>query len=600
MNNPIISITNLSASYITAGEPVQAVQNISFDIQQGEIFGLVGESGSGKSTVVQAILRTLPPPAVITSGSITIHDKDILSLSHSEVMGYRWKQISIVMQSALNALNPVLTIRDQIRDVLEIHSGLTKDPADKRIQELLSLIDIDVTRLDSYPHQLSGGMRQRIVLAIALALMPPLIIMDEPTTALDVIVEREILSKIIELRKQLGFTILFITHDLNLLLEFADRIGVMRAGCLVELDHAQTIRQGGKHAYTQKLIGSLPVASGPRKKGLLSRPENQDFGNHPILEVQYMSKSFPVSGFFRPKVIEAVQDVSFQVFPGEIVGLVGESGSGKSTIAKLITRLIRPTAGDILLKGTSTQVSEARRVSLEYRRKVQMIFQDPFASLNPRMTVGDIVGEPLVIHKLASGSERDDRVAQMLQKVGLMPEHRTRYPHAFSGGQRQRIGIARALIMQPSLVVCDEAVSALDVSVQAQVINLLQDLQHEFGLTYLFIAHDLSVVKHLCDRVAVMYVGKIAELGETASIFSDPRHPYTRALLAAVPNPDPDVALQATLSGEVADPGNPPPGCSFHPRCGECMVQCKEEQPKQTELTTSHRVWCHVYSNNAE
>ena len=224
MNNPIISITNLSASYITAGEPVQAVQNISFDIQQGEIFGLVGESGSGKSTVVQAILRTLPPPAVITSGSITIHDKDILSLSPSEVMGYRWKQISIVMQSALNALNPVLTIRDQIRDVLEIHSGLTKDPADKRIQELLSLIDIDVTRLDSYPHQLSGGMQQRIVLAIALALMPPLIIMDEPTTALDVIVEREILSKIIELRKQLGFTIIFITHDLNLLLEFADRI----------------------------------------------------------------------------------------------------------------------------------------------------------------------------------------------------------------------------------------------------------------------------------------------------------------------------------------------------------------------------------------
>ena len=266
MNNPILSISNLSASYITAGNPVHAVQDVSFDIQKGEIFGLVGESGSGKSTVVQAILRTLPPPAVITGGSVTIHDKDILSLSPSKVMGYRWKQISIVMQSALNALNPVLTIRDQIRDVLEIHSDLTTNAADKRIQELLSLIDIDVTRLDSYPHQLSGGMRQRIVLAIALALMPPLIIMDEPTTALDVIVEREILSKIIELRKQLDFTILFITHDLNLLLEFADRIGVMRAGCLVELDHAQTIRQGGKHAYTQKLIGSLPTALGPRKK----------------------------------------------------------------------------------------------------------------------------------------------------------------------------------------------------------------------------------------------------------------------------------------------------------------------------------------------
>jgi len=535
MNNPIISITNLSASYITAGEPVQAVQNISFDIQQGEIFGLVGESGSGKSTVVQAILRTLPPPAVITSGSITIHDKDILSLSPSEVMGYRWKQISIVMQSALNALNPVLTIRDQIRDVLEIHSGLTKDPADKRIQELLSLIDIDVTRLDSYPHQLSGGMRQRIVLAIALALMPPLIIMDEPTTALDVIVEREILSKIIELRKQLGFTILFITHDLNLLLEFADRIGVMRAGCLVELDHAQTIRQGGKHAYTQKLIGSLPVASGPRKKGLLSRPENQDFGDHPVLEVQYMSKSFPVSGFFRPKVIEAVQDVSFQVFPGEIVGLVGESGSGKSTIAKLITRLIRPTAGDILLNGTSTQVSEARRVSLEYRRKVQMIFQDPFGSLNSIHTVYHHLARPLLRHRLKSQEEVFDYIVEMLETVELIPGDvfAKKFPHEMSGGERQRVAIARTLSLGPELIVADEPTSMLDVSIRMEILEILAQMRIKKNLAIIFITHDLASARYLADRIIVLQHGSIVEQGLAEDLIQSPKEEYTQQLVQA-------------------------------------------------------------------
>ena len=324
----------------------------------------------------------------------------------------------------------------------------------------------------------------------------------------------------------------------------------------------------------------------------------------PLLQVKQLRKYFPVlsQGFLRRQIglIKAVDDVSFDLMPGETLGLVGESGCGKTTTGRAILRALDPTAGEVLFQDGDQTVDLTRLAASQLkplRTKMQMIFQDPFASLNPRMTVGDIVGEPLVIHKLASGSESEDRVAAMLQKVGLMPEHRTRYPHAFSGGQRQRIGIARAQIMQPSLVVCDEAVSALDVSVQAQVINLLQDLQQELGLTYLFIAHDLSVVRHICDRVAVMYVGKIAELSETASLFSDPKHPYTQALLAAVPNPDPDVAMDATLSGEVADPGNPPPGCSFHPRCAECMVQCKEDMPQQVELSENHRVWCHLYGN---
>ena len=326
----------------------------------------------------------------------------------------------------------------------------------------------------------------------------------------------------------------------------------------------------------------------------------------PLLQVKNLQKYFPVfsQGFVRRQtgLVKAVDDISFDLMPGETLGLVGESGCGKTTTGRAILRALDPTAGEVLFHDGEETVDLATLSAGQLkplRTKMQMIFQDPFASLNPRMTVGDIVGEPLVIHKLASGSDLQDRVAEMLEKVGMMPEHRTRYPHAFSGGQRQRIGIARALIMQPSLVVCDEAVSALDVSVQAQVINLLQDLQQELGLTYLFIAHDLSVVKHLCDRVAVMYVGKIAELGGTVSLFSAPKHPYTRALLAAVPNPDPDVALDATLSGEVADPGNPPPGCSFHPRCGECMVHCKDHMPKLTEFSASHQVWCHLYGDNS-
>ena len=326
----------------------------------------------------------------------------------------------------------------------------------------------------------------------------------------------------------------------------------------------------------------------------------------PLLQVKKLQKYFPVfsQGFLRRQIglIKAVDDISFELMPGETLGLVGESGCGKTTTGRAILRALDPTAGEVFFRAGDQVVDLAQlspRQLKPLRTQMQMIFQDPFASLNPRMTVSDIVGEPLGIHQLASGSEREDRVAEMLRKVGLMPEHRTRYPHAFSGGQRQRIGIARALIMQPSLVVCDEAVSALDVSVQAQVINLLQDLQQELGLTYLFIAHDLSVVRHICDRVAVMYVGKIVELDDTESLFDDPKHPYTRALLAAVPNPDPDMVMNVTLSGEVADPGNPPPGCSFHPRCVECLDPCREEVPEETRLSNRHQVWCHLYRDSS-
>ena len=405
MANIPLSIRNLNVNYITSGTPVHAVKDVSFDIQMGEIFGLVGESGSGKSTVVQAILRTLSPPAIITGGEILLNGRDILSMSHKEVLNFRWQEISIVMQSALNALNPVLSIRKQISDVLYTHRGLSKNQANLRIRELFDLIGISYDRLDSFPHELSGGMRQRIVLAIALALMPPIIIMDEPTTALDVIVERDILFKVLELRKKLGFTILFITHDLNLLLEFADRLAVMLEGVLIETGDVPQIRSGGQHAYTKKLIGALPSAGGKRKKDLLPQPKSMEFGEKPLLEVQNLNKDFILSGFLRPKLLHAVKDVSFEIFPGEIVGLVGESGSGKSTIARMIARLTPPTSGAITLEGVDILKSERRTASLKYRRKVQMVFQDPFGSLNSVHTVFHHLARPILRHRLVPKSD---------------------------------------------------------------------------------------------------------------------------------------------------------------------------------------------------
>ena len=535
MTKPIVSIQNLSVNYVTDQKPVKAVKNVSFEITSGEIFGLVGESGSGKSTVVQALLRILPPPAIINDGKVMINDTDILSSSNSEVMKYRWQQISIVMQSALNALNPVLTISEQIKDVLKIHKGLEGAEADNRIKELLSLIDIDYDRVESYPHQLSGGMKQRVVIAIALALMPPIIIMDEPTTALDVIVEREILAKIIELRKELGFTILFITHDLNLLLEFADRIAIMKDGKVIEIDESQHIRDGGKHPYTKKLIGALPSATGPRQKDLLSKPKAFDLGNKPILEVQNLSKVFQDSGFFQKKEVRAVDNVSFQVFPGEIIALVGESGSGKSTIAKLIARLIRPSSGEILLNDENKKISEARRVPLEYRKIVQMVFQDPFGSLNAVHTIYHHLARPLLRHQLKSESELFLHIIKILETVGLVPGSKfaEKFPHEMSGGERQRVAIARALSLEPDLIVADEPTSMLDVSIRMEILEIFAKMRIDKNLTIIFITHDLASARYLADRIIVLQNGSIVEQGQSEELIQSPKKDYTKQLLKA-------------------------------------------------------------------
>ena len=535
MGDTVISVKNLSVDYITDTIPVRAVRDVSFEISSGEIFGLVGESGSGKSTIVQAMMRILPPPALIAEGKVIINNEDILTASKFDIVDFRWKKISIVMQSALNALNPVLSVREQIYDVLEIHKGLNGKEADARAKELLSLVDIEYERLDSFPHQLSGGMKQRIVIAIALAIMPPIIIMDEPTTALDVIVEREIISKVIDLRKKLGFTILFITHDLNLLLEFADRLAIMKDGEIIELDEVKNIQGGGKHPYTKKLIGSIPSASGTRQKGLLSKPDSLIFSKDPILEVRNLEKVFQSPGLFNKNKLRAVNKVSFKVYKGEIVGLVGQSGSGKSTIAKLVTRLIRPSSGSIILNGKNKKVTESRNVPLEYRKKVQMVFQDPFGSLNSVHTVHHHLARPLLRHGLKSQGEIFPFIIDILEKVGLTPGEKftDKFPHEMSGGERQRVAIARALSLDPEIIVADEPTSMLDVSIRMDVLEIFAEMRKEKDLTVLFITHDLASARYLADRIIVLKDGSIVEQNTSEELIQSPREQYTKQLVRA-------------------------------------------------------------------
>ena len=535
MSKAALHIKDLNVEYILKKGSHPAVKNISFQVEQGEIFGLVGESGSGKSTVVQALIRTLPPPAVITGGEVIIDKIDVLSLSAIEVKKYRWKQISIVMQSALNALNPVMTVEDQIKDVLEIHKNITGIKADEKVEQLLRLVDVSKENAKSYPHQLSGGMRQRIVIAIALALTPPLIIMDEPTTALDVIVEREILSKIIQLRKELDFTILFITHDLNLLLEFADRIAIMKDGEMIEMNTVEKIKKGGKHSYTKKLIGALPSASGPRQKNLLPKPKKLNFSKTPILEVQNLSKTFQGSGLFAKSEVEVVKNVNFEVFQGEIVALVGESGSGKSTIARLISRLIRPTSGNILLDGRNTRISEARKVPLEYRKAVQMVFQDPFASLNSVHTVYHHLSRPLTRQNLYDKKTISKMINQSLEEVGLSPgkDFAKKFPHEMSGGERQRVAIARALCIEPQVIIADEPTSMLDVSIRMEILEIFAKLRIEKNLTIIFITHDLASARYLADRILVLSKGTLVEQNKAEDLIKNPESSYTKKLVRA-------------------------------------------------------------------
>ena len=580
MSKTLLEFKNLVTEFHTEGTTVKAVNNISFTLNKGETVGIVGESGSGKSVTSLSAMRLIPsPPGKISGGEIIFHKKngekvDLLKASEEEMRSYRGNDIAMIFQEPMTSLNPVFTCGDQVLEAIMLHQKLDKNEAKNLTIELFKKVQLpDPERIFStYPHQISGGQKQRVMIAMAMSCEPSVLIADEPTTALDVTVQKTILQLMQDLQKEQDMGIMFITHDLGVIAELADKVVVMYKGKIVEQGNVWDIFTNPQHPYTKGLLACrpplekrysfLPTVSDFMKiddqgniidnnisveeftkKLVISESERKAkqkilFEKEPVLKLKNLKTYFPIrNGFFGgiSSYVKAVNDVTFDVFPGETLGLVGESGCGKTTIGRTILRLEEPTEGSMIYKGQDIAKMNAEELR-EFRKEVQIIFQDPYSSLNPRMTIGNAIMEPMQVHNiLASDDERKEKVKELLSKVSLDPSHFYRYPHEFSGGQRQRIGIARALAVDPKFIICDESVSALDVSVQAQVLNLLNDLKDEFGLTYIFISHDLSVVKYMSDRMVVMQEGKIEEMGDADQIYNSPKTEYTNRLIDAIP-----------------------------------------------------------------
>ncbi|QND45792.1 ABC transporter ATP-binding protein (plasmid) [Rhizobium lusitanum] len=557
---PVLSVSNLTTSFLADGEWRPVVKNISFDVMPGETVAIVGESGSGKSVTSLSIMRLLAKGSSRIEGSVKLNGREILSLSDNEMRKVRGKDIAMIFQEPMTSLNPIFTIGRQISEALTCHGDISKAEAKAETIRLLEKVRIPnaASRFDEYPHQFSGGMRQRVMIAMALASRPKLLIADEPTTALDVTIQGQILDLIKVLQEEEGMSVLFITHDMGVVAEISDRTIVMYRGEAVETGNTDDIFHRGQHPYTRALLSAVPRLGSMKDQawplrfptvdistGERSEPvplvDTVDHRKTPILEVKNLVTRFNLHGGLLGRTtgaIHAVENVSFDLAQGETLSLVGESGCGKSTTGRSIMRLINPNAGEVRLDGYDVMklgALDLRRM----RRSIQMIFQDPFASLNPRMTIGAAVAEPFIEHRLGTRAQGREKAADLLERVGLKADMMSRYPHEFSGGQRQRICIARALALDPKVIVADESVSALDVSIKAQVCNLLMDLQQSLNLAYLFISHDMAVVERVSHRVAVMYLGEIVEIGPRASVFENPQHPYTKKLMAAVPVPDP-------------------------------------------------------------
>lgn len=668
----ILDIEGLETVFDTRAGRVSAISDVSFSINKGETIAIVGESGSGKSVTSLSIMKLLESSGKIAQGKVLYNDLNLAELNDDEIRKIRGKEIAMIFQDPMTCLDPVYTVGDQIMEVLKIHEDLSANEYKARVVELLKTVGIPdaESRMNAYPHEMSGGQRQRVMIAIALACRPNLLIADEPTTALDVTVQAQILELLRNLQKEFGTSIILVTHDLGVVAEMADRVLVVYAGTVVEQSNVKELFAQPKHPYTEALIRSIPRADTDRNQpleiikgsvpNLLEMPSGCRF--HPrceyatdickqkeppllnldgdrisrcwindpehvdsfdldatknrtvepitapkvnlkenkdvLVKVDGLKKHFPITkGIFQRQVgsIKAVDGVNFDIYRGESLGLVGESGCGKSTTGRLVLKLLDITEGDVLYEGENLSNLKGGKLK-EQRKKMQIVFQDPYSSLNPRMTVGDIIGEPLEIHGLATGRNKLIRAGELLELVGLSNKDISKFPHQFSGGQRQRIGIARALATDPELLICDEAVSALDVSVQAQILNLLRKLQNELGLSYLFISHDLNVVKYISDRICVMYLGKIVEVADSDELFNNPKHPYTQALLSSVPVPDPTVSKERILlKGEVPNPANPPSGCSFHTRCQFATEECKTKAPQLKKVESGHEVSCHLF-----
>ncbi|MBO0834533.1 MAG: ABC transporter ATP-binding protein [Actinobacteria bacterium] len=679
----ILTAADLSVTFATQDGTVQAVRGLDFSLSEGETLGIVGESGSGKSTVALAVLGLLARNATV-NGSIKCRGQELVGLGEDQLARIRGGTIAFVPQDPLSSLNPAFKVGWQVSEAIWTRGRVPREEADRRAIELLDMVGIPqaAKRADSYPHEFSGGMRQRVVIAIAMANDPNVIIADEPTTALDVTIQAQVLEALKAAREQTGASLILITHDLGVVAGMADRVMVMYAGRAVETGPAEEIYYRSRMPYTLGLLGSLPRldedSRGPLRPipgsppSLLNLPPGCSFAvrcpmaielclredpalkdvtalNHRaachrsgelegvgtelfaptwtdtgdgvtselgvldssaaeaasaapgrrVLEVSDLVKHFPVRAgrLIRHQVGEAhaVCGVSFDLKERQTLGLVGESGCGKTTTARTVLQLIRATSGSVRYNDTDL-TTLTRRELRPLRQDVQVVFQDPYASLDPRMPVGEIVAEPLRVHNRWDGETGPARVDELFEMVGLNPEHRNRYPHEFSGGQRQRVGIARALALNPKVIVLDEPVSALDVSIQAGVVNLLEELQERLGLAYLLIAHDLSVIRHISHDVAVMYLGKIVEMGTRAQVYDSPSHPYTQALLSAVPVPDPVIERQRTrilLTGDVPSAIVPPSGCRFRTRCWKAQSICAEQEPQLIDRGQGHPVACH-------
>ncbi|WP_243645225.1 ABC transporter ATP-binding protein [Natrarchaeobius chitinivorans] len=674
-DEPLLEVENLRTEFRTDRGTVKAADGVSFSIERGETYGVVGESGAGKTVTGLSVIGLIDNPGQIVGGEIRYKGRDLRTLSQEELRSIRGDEIAMIFQDPMTALNPAYTVGTQIIDTILTHNDCSKSEARERTIKLLEDVGIPdpEERVDSYPHQFSGGMRQRALIAMALSCDPDLIIADEPTTALDVTIQAQILDLLDDLQEKHGLSIQLITHDMGLVAEMCDRVSVMYAGKKIEEGPVGEIFSSPKHPYTVGLMNAVPRLNDPRERleaipgnmpdlidnpsGCSFRPrceyateeckqiepplepagaggahtsaclkldeidfdtsivpdrttdetpvEGTNFGE-PIIEADGLQKYFdPENQSWFEKYlgdrdyVHAVEDVSLTVHRGETLGIVGESGCGKSTLGRVLLRLYEPDEGTIVYSGDD--ITEMGRSELRnLRSEVQMVFQDPFSSLNPQKTVLDIIGRPLEVHdQVANSEEKRERVVELLEDVGMSERHLNRYPHEFSGGQKQRIGIARALAVEPDFIVADEPVSALDVSVQAKIINMLDDLQEKYDLTYLFIAHDLNVVQHISDHIGVMYLGEIVEFGTVQQVFEPPYHPYTEILLSSIPKHHPDVDEERIdPDGELPSAIHPPSGCRFHTRCPQAMPECETKNPEQRTIDGNHEISCHLFDSD--